>query len=273
MKHLAAALLFIFIAAWACAALLTASSAQPTPDTEVRAIVDKALARMSWSAEQDHEARYTHLMTRRTRKFDGDGGVTDDETLGYRVEPHRGVPYARLITRDGEPIAGADLVAEEKRWTEFVEELDEPPDNEDDGDDNTILFDAELLSRYTAQLDGIRERRGRPNYVLRFQPKPGKLPVRRPMDRALNKSSGEIWIDQRTYEIARIDFQLMEKVRLWWGIVGSVSDATGHIERRPITETVWLPAELDIYFQMRVLFRTTRRAETTQWSGFEPVAE
>ena len=272
MKHLGAALLVS--AAWACAASLTASTAQPTPDTDVRAIIDRVLARMSWSAEQGHEARYTHSMTRRTRKFDGDGDVTDDETRRYRVEPYRGVPYARLIARNGEPIAGGDLAAEEKRWEEFVETLDHPPDKgEDDGDDNAIVFNAELLSRYTAQLDGIRELRGRPSYVLTFEPKPGKLPVRRRIDRALNKSRGEIWIDQRTYEVARVDFQLMEKVRLWWGILGSVSAATGHIERQPITEAVWLPAELDIYFQMRVVFSTTRRAETTQWSGFEPIAE
>ena len=80
-------------------------------------------------------------------------------------------------------------------------------------------------------------------------------------------------MDQRTYEVARVDFELLDTVRLWWGILGSVSEATGHIERRPITEAAWLPAELDIYFQMRVLLSTTRRAETTEWSGFEAIAD
>ena len=270
MKHLAAALRLVVTGT--CAVALTASTAQPEPDTEVRTIIDKALARMTWSAEQGHEARHTHSMTRRTRKFDGDGDVTDDETRLYTVEPYRGVPYAKLISKNGEPIAGDDLAVEERRWTEFVEALDHPSD-QDDENDNALEFNAELINRYTARLDGIRELRGRPSYVLTFEPKPGKLPVRRRIDRALNRSRGEIWVDQRTYEVARVDFQLMETVRLWWGILGSVSEATGHVERQPITETVWLPAELDIYFRMRVLFSTTRHSETTLWSGFEPVAE
>ena len=65
----------------------------------------------------------------------------------------------------------------------------------------------------------------------------------------------------------------MERVRLWWGIVGSISDATGHFEREPIAEDAWLATELDIYFHVRVLFRTTRRGETTHWDQFELVAE
>ena len=44
----------------------------------------------------------------------------------------------------------------------------------------------------------------------------------------------------------------MERVRWWWGILGSISDATGHIDTR-------------------VLFRTTRRRETSVWRD-EPAA-
>jgi hypothetical protein len=272
MKHLAAALLLI--AVWTGTAAQPASTAQTEPVTEVRALIDKALTRMRWSAEQYYAGRYRHSMSQRTRKFNGDDEVTDDEMRIYLVEPHRGVAYAKLITRDGEPIAGDDLKAEAKRWEEFLEALDNPPDPDDDDDDeDEIVFNDELLDRYTATIDGIRELRGRPNYVLSFEPKPGKLPVRRRIDHALNKSRGKIWIDQRTYEVARVSFELMDRVRLWWGILGSVSEAVGHIERRPITEDAWLPTELDVYFKMRVLFSTSRRGETTQWAEFEPVAD
>jgi len=76
----------------------------------------------------------------------------------------------------------------------------------------------------------------------------------RHIDHALNKSRGEIWIDQATYEVARVSFQLMERVRLWWGILGSISDATGHLERAPIAENAWLAtALLDIEPRLRKL--------------------
>jgi hypothetical protein len=40
--------------------------------------------------------------------------------------------------------------------------------------------------------------RGRPNHVISFEPRPGKLPVRRRIDHALNRSRGEVWIDTQT---------------------------------------------------------------------------
>ena len=273
MKQLAAAIVLVGV----CASLaaLPASTAQSDPATsEVRAIIDKALERAEWAEEQGFESRYRHSMRQRTRRFDGDGEVTDDETRTYDVEPYRGVPFAKMVTKNGEPLSYDDIEAEEKRWDAFLEALDDPPDvDEDEDDDNEILFNEEVLDRYTAELEGIRNLRGRPSYVLSFQPRPGKLPVRRRIDHALNKSRGEVWIDRETYEVARVQFELIERVRLWWGILGSVSDAKGHIERQPIGEDAWMPTELDIYFHVRVVFRTSRRGETTHWNAFEPVAD
>ena len=273
MKHLAAALLLG--AAWAGTTAPPASTAQLEQDTEVRAIIDKALMRSMWATEQASEARYRHQMTRRTRKFDGDGVVTEDEKRLYLVAPVSGVPYARLISKNGGPIEGDELKAERARWHAFLEALDKDPDEDDEAaeEDRDIVFNEEMIDRYTAKLEEVRELRGRPSYVISFEPRPGRLPVRRRIDHALNKSRGEIWIDQATYEVARISFELIERVRLWWGILGSISNARGHYEREPIAEGVWLATELDIYFRVRVLFRTTPRGETTEWTAFEPVVQ
>lgn len=275
MKHLAFRLLPVALLAGVAA--LSASTAQPDPtDTEVRAIIDRALERSTWAEEQAFEARYRHAMVQRTRKFDKQGEVDEDEKRLYRVEPVRGVPYARLVSKNGGPIEGDDLKTERERWQDFLEYLTKDPDedeDEEDEEDENIVFNDELLDRYTARLDGIRDLRGRPSYVISFKPKPGKLPVRRQIDRALNKSRGELWIDQATYEIARVNFELIGRVRLWWGILGSISDVTGHFEREPIADDVWVPTEVDIYFDVRVLFSTTRRSETTHRSDFELVAE
>ena len=275
MKHLAVALLLA--AVWVGSAAPPASTAQPEPATAVSAIIEKALERSAWAEEQEVEARYRHARVQRTRKFDKHDEVTTDETRLYRVEPVRGVPYAQLISKNGAPIEGDDLNTERKRRHDFLEALDKDPDESDEkdeeDDDTEILFNEELLGRYTARLDGVRELRGRPSYVLSFEPKPGKLPVRRRIDYALNKSRGEIWIDQATHEVARVNFELMERVRLWWGILGSISKATGRFERKPVAEDAWMATEFDIYYQLRVLFSTTRRGETTLWRDFEPVAE
>ena len=272
MRHLAPRLLPV--ALLAAVAALSASTAQTDSTvTEVRAIIDRALERATWAEEQAFGARYRHAMVQRTRKFDKQGEVEEDETRLYRVQPVRGVPYSRLVSKNGGPIEGNDLKTERERWRNFLEELDKEPNADEDEEDENLVFNDELLERFTAKLDGIRDLRGRPSYVVSFEPRPGNLPVHRRIDRAANKSRGKIWIDQATYEVARVHFELIGQVRLWWGILGSISDASGRFEREPITEDVWLPTEIDLYFHVRVLFRTTRRGETTQWSDFEPVAE
>jgi len=241
---------------------------------EARAIIDGAIARATWNAEQNFESRFRRTMTNRLRKYDDEGEITADLTRGYLVEPHQGVPYAKLVTEDGEPISGDDLADEEKRWDAFLEELSNPPNPEKPNEDPfDLAFNEELIARYTTESTGLRTLRGRRTYVLGFKPRPGKLPVRRRLDRALNKSRGEIWIDQDTFEVARLTFELTDRVRLWWGILGSVSNVTGRVERRPISEDVWMPDEIDAYYEYRVLFSNSRRGETTSWSDFTSIGE
>ena len=131
MKHLAFRLLPVALLAGVAA--LSASTAQPDPtDTEVRAIIDRALERSTWAEEQAFEARYRHAMVQRTRKFDKQGEVEEDEKLLYRVAPVRGVPYARLVAKNGGPIEGDDLKTERERWQDFLEYLTKDPDEDED---------------------------------------------------------------------------------------------------------------------------------------------
>ena len=263
----------LLLAGLAVAALAGGQPAPPDPlDPELREIIGRALERAAWAEEEGFETRYRRAMTQRTRQFDGDGEVTDDETLLYQLEPYQGALFSRLMARDGEPIDARGRREQERRWEEFQADIDDPrkrAELEREREENEIKFDEEMVGRFTASLDGVRDLRGRPSYVISFEPRPGRLPVRRRIDHALNNSRGEAWIDRETYEIAQVSFELMDRVRLWWGILGSISNATGRLERRPVAGDVWLNTEFDVYFHVRVLFRTTRRNTTTQWSEFE----
>ena len=267
---------FLTVAFVAGLSVLGVAGSQPAPpdpeDPELREIIARALERAAWARDEGFDTRYRRAMTRRVQRFDGDGEVTDDETLRYRVEPYRGALFSRLTARDGEPIDARGRREQERRWEEFQAEIDDPGKRAArarEAEENEIRFDEELIGRFTARLDGVRDLRGRPSYVISFEPRPGKLPVRRRIDHALNRSRGEVWIDTETHEIARVSFRLLDRVRLWWGILGSISDAIGRLERMPVAGDVWLDTEFEVYFHVRVLFRTTRQNTTTQWSEFE----
>lgn len=267
---------FLAVLLLAGPAVAALAGGQPIPsdpvDPELRQIIDRALERAAWAEEEGFETGFRRAMTQRTQRFDGDGEVTDEQTLLYQLEPYQGTLFRRLMARDGEPLGAGDQREQEKRWEEFQAEIADPrkrAEREREAAENEIKFDEELVGRFTARLEGVQDLRGRPSYVISFEPRPGNLPVRRRLDHALNNSRGEAWIDRETYEIARVSFELMDRVRLWWGILGSISNATGHLERRPVAGDVWLNTELAVYFHVRVLFRTTRRNTTTQWSEFE----
>ena len=122
-------------------------------------------------------------------------------------------------------------------------------------------------------LEGEESLRGRPSYRLSFVPGEHKQPVRRQIDRALNKARGNLWIDRATLEVARVEFELIEKIRLWWGLIGTISHARGSFDRFSIAENIWAPLQLETFSDSRVLFSQTRRSELSQWRDFELIAD
>ena len=237
---------------------------------EAERIVARALERAEWVEEQGFEGRFRCQMTRRVRRFDGDGLVTRDERRDFEVEPVHGVPFARLVARDNQPLNDDERAAEDARQRAFAEAVVNGTHVEDDEDE--IVFNAELVERYRFQAEGVEQLRGRTTHRLSFRPRPGRLPVRRNIDRALNNASGVLWVDEATFELARVEFDLIDSVRLWWGLLGTISQARGSFDRHPVAEEVWAPLQLETFVDARVLFRSRRRAELSRWRDFEAVA-
>lgn len=269
------ALLFAFLAGAS-----PVSQAPGDADDGARALVLKALERAVWYQEHDVAARFRARMTREVRRFDGDGGVRTRDVGDYEVAPVDGVPFERRLTIDGRPLSGEERAREDERAAEFREELRRLRERDDpEEDDDAIVFDAELVARYVFVLEGEERFRNRPSYRIAFEPRAGRLPVRRRIDYALNKARGRIWIDRETHEPARVEFELLERVRLWWGVLGSILQARGSLDRGPVLDAagvqpdaagqVWARIQFESYSDVRVVFRRTRRAEFRRWRDFE----
>ena len=240
-------------------------------DEDVRAIVFKALERAVWYEEHNVAARFRARMTKEVRRFDGNGDVRARDVGDYEVAPIDGVPFERRLTIDGRPLNAEERGWEDEREAEFREELRRLREEEDDPeeDENAIVFNDELVARYLFTLEGEERFRGRPSFRIAFEPRPGRLPVRRRIDYALNKARGRVWIDRDTYEPARVEFELIDRVRLWWGMLGSIQQARGSLDRGPVLGDIWARIQFESYSDVRVVFRRTRRAEFRQWRDFE----
>ena len=240
-------------------------------DGDGHALILKALDRVTRNEEQDFASRSRVRMTKNVRRFDEHGEVTEEDHGDYEVVPIEGVPFERRLTVNDRPLSDEERGWEDEREAEFREELrrsreggDEPEREEED-----IVFNEELVARYTFTLEGEEQLRNRASYRVSFRPRAGHLPVRRRIDHALNKARGTVWIDRETHEAARIEFELIDKVRLWWGLLGTLSRARGSLDRGPVLDETWAMIQFETYTDTRVVFKPTRRAELRQWRDFE----
>jgi hypothetical protein len=233
-------------------------------------IIELALAAAEQQKEQNIEASYRFLSLRKSEELDKEGKTKKVETRLFQNVPYRGHSYERLIEIDGRPLDRDEAREEEKREREFAEKVDQgnPPLG---SEEERMAFDEELVSRYDFETKGLEKLEDRWTYAVAFTPKDGKLPVRRRIDRALNRSSGTIWFDRETYSITRLEFELNDKMRIWWGIIGSISQMRGNLEFQPIEGDIWMPSEFEFYINGRIFFRSLHRKQILRWTDFERI--
>lgn len=272
-KTLRPVLLFVLTTLPFAVALGFAVGRAPADDERARDLIRRALERVAWNGEQQFEIRYRSLMTREVRRFNGDGEVEESDHGDYEVVPVDGAPYERRLSINGRPLSKEELEGEAAREAEFREYLQRMRNgqSEPEDDENEVIFNEELIDRYVFSLVGEEMWRNRPSYKISFQPRDGDLPVRRRVDHALNKARGQVWIDAETFEAARVEFELIDRVRFWWGALGTIAEARGSLDRTPVSDDIWVQIQYETYTDMRVLFRRTRRAELRQWRDHQLV--
>ena len=244
-------------------------------DAAGRSLILKALERFAWYDEQYFGSRRRSLMTREVRRFDGDGEVEESDQGDYEVFPIDGAPYNRRLTINGRSLSDEEQGWEAEREAEFREELQRirNEENEPDEDEDEVVFNEQLMERYEFTLVGEETWRNRVTHRISFQPRQGDLPVRRNIDHALNNTQGQVWVDAETFEVARMEFELIDRVPLWWGVLGTIYEARGALDRSPVIDDTWGQIQYETYSDIRVLFKRTRRAELQQWRQFELIEE
>jgi len=240
---------------------------QPLTATQV---LEEAMARAAQVDQRDLVSKYRFKVFRVRDKLDGEGGLKERDEEVYENVLIQGFPYQRLIEKNGQALTEKERREEEKRESEFREKVAKREDPTGD-EENEFSLNQDLVGRYDFSLEGVTELDGRSSYVLAYRPKDGKLPVKRRMDRALNKAEGRIWVDQESYEVSRIEFELKEKVKLWWGLIGSIQEVKGTVQRQEVDSGVWFPTGFDLYLKGRIFFRSLHSRQRVRWSEFDRV--
>ena len=237
-------------------------------DPTVREIVDRTLERSRRIEEQGLKLRWTYSHRYHKQELDG-GEVAKEIRDVYSVRPRDGEPFYELIEHNGRPATAEDRRREAKLREKFRKQF--RSDQDTAAGHSGFEFDRELTERFQAELVGRRILNGRSMFVLKFWPREGKLPVNRRMDYALNKTMGEFWIDAEDYQLARVDFHLMEPVKVWAGVLGSIPMLRGTLQLERVDEGLWLPKKMHLKMLGRVLFSSVDQVVDLEWFDFKPV--
>ena len=253
-----------------CTATVAAGAVDRQDDeADVRAMVVEAVERMDDNL-QTVSGSYRALVAGEAREFDGSGEVAEETRVEWESIPIDDARFSRRVAIDGRTLTDEERAHESEREARFRTRLRrlragelEPERNE-----TAIVFDEELVARYALTLDGEEQLRNRPSYRIAFAPRDGDLPVRKGMDRALNRLRGRIWIDRETREVARAEFELIDRVRLWWGLVGTIHRVRGSFDRGPVLDGLWGVLQNEVYIDIRVLFSRSRQASIQRWRDY-----
>ena len=244
----------------------------PAPEPSEKEILSRALERGLANNKHRAEQAYSFRHLRISEKLNKQAQPTRVEKRLYQVVPIRNVRYERLLEKDGEPLSKKEQKAERRKEAKFRRRLERDRDARR-SNSNEVRFNRELVDRYRFRVEGTGELHGRKVYRLSFEPKSGKLPVRRRIDRALNNSRGRIWLDRESYEVVRVEFELIRPTRIWWGILGSISRVDGMMDRKEGEDGIWFPSYFRLYLKGRILFKSLHSRRESRWSDFERVSE
>jgi hypothetical protein len=259
----------------ALAILAVGSEAAPKLPT-AQEIVDRAVARAEGQYQSQVEAEFESKVVFVMQSLDKNKQITKTELTKHRQYPVEGALFEELVETEGRPLNPKELRSEENRKQQFIREVtkrrargDHPQPEREPG----IRFNREFVDRYQFARAEDEVIRGHRCWVISFAPKPGRLPVRTRMDRALNQSTGKFWIAQDDYGLARIEFALRKPFEYWGGFLAVIRNTDGRMDYTRMDSNLWLPTDFDLKLDFEIMMvKDIRRQIAKKWSEYRRVS-
>lgn len=245
---------------------------QPAADE----IVKQALARAEAQYQSLVDASFESEVVSTTKSLDGNHNVTKTDWDRSRQYPLSGVLFEEVVEKNGKPLSERELRNEQKRKRDFIREVakrtargEHPQPEKEPG----IRFNHEFADRYRFRKAGMETVQEHRCWVIAFEPKDGKLPVRNRMDHALNQSTGKFWISRDDCGLVRLEFALRKPFKYWGGFIAVIRNTDGRLDYRRVEPNIWVPADFDLKLDLEVMMvKNIRRHIAINWSGYKRIA-
>jgi hypothetical protein len=252
-------------------ALLAASALQ---GQEAKQIMQRALER----DERNLAVLDTYMYERRTvqRAFEKNGTLKETKEKVHEVFHIDGAEIERLIEREGKPLTPKEQADEQKRVDKEVAKIrGESPKQrakrrgETDKDRREeIEARREVLEAFDFELIGTQSIAGRDCWGIRGIPRANFQGKGRRADQ-MKKLKGTAWIDQQTHELTRLELDTHDTLSFGWFLLRLQPGAKIRLEQTLVNGEVWLPREIDIRADARILGKMLRVGLELRYSNFK----
>jgi hypothetical protein len=188
--------------------------------------------------------------------------------------------YRRLIEVDGKPRDPRELEAEDRKHQQRVLEQVRKREHEsaadrarraqreakDRRDEEEMLDD--LIRVYTFTLVERQVLNGRPMILVAFTPRADAAP-KTDNGKLMTKIKGRGWVSESDYEVARVDFEMLDDLPFGLVLGKIYKGTTGSLERRKANDEVWLPSEARFKGSGRALVRKFQLETVIEFSDYK----
>ena len=212
----------------------TAKDVRPFPDPNV--FFEAVRANLARS--QDDQKLFAYKERRTELNLNPFGRLGTGGTRVREVTPvdNGSAVTIRVIERDGKPVTNSEPVRRPMRMSTRGRRV---------VDDVAATLDISMSRR--ERLDG------RDAIVAVFKARPDANPQTRE-GRIARDFSGEIWIDELTREVTRIDAKAIDDVAFGYGVLARLNKgATVTLRREMVHESLWLPVSMRFSGEGRAL--------------------
>ena len=123
--------------------------------------------------------------------------------------------------------------------------------------------------KFTPTLIGYESVNSRPAYIIQLVPNPEHRLKNITTDRIINHMQIKIWVDQEEFQVAKLEAKLVEPVKMFAGVIGSIYSANIFLEQKRLTPNIWTDYKLEADYDIRILITKSTGKITSHSSNFK----
>ena len=242
---------------------------------DAREIVRRSVEidRNNWIKRAD----YTWVGRSRDRHFDAHNQVTSDHQEAWEIYILDGLPFTRMIERDGKPLPPEEQRKQQQKLDKDTARLEKSSPEEkqrraaefEKSRRRERAFLLEIPDAFDLRLEGSDTVDGQDVWVVSGVPKPGYRAKSRE-GAALAKIHGKMWIEKAGYQWVRVEAETTATISFGLFLARLNPGARLELEQTRINDELWLPKREYMIGKGRIaLLKRIAEDEEITWTDYK----